>query len=842
MVDTDNLSPGMRQYMNIKNKHPDCVVLFRMGDFYETFYDDAKTVSRELEITLTKRGKGAKEAPLAGIPYHALDNYLPKLVKKGYKVVIVEQTEDPKFAKGLVKRDVLRVVTPGTIVSDECVGQKVNNYIMSIFSVRGKYGVSVCDLSTGEFTVTHVSDVVKLFSEIPRFSPQECLVSFDFDDRSVIAHLKDQGVFVTRYDSYNFDFRNAYKRLTSHFDTVSLAGYGIDDDEVIVCSAGALITYLYDTQKTSLSQITKIRKFASDSYMIIDPSTLRNLEIVSNVRDGSCNGSLLSVIDRTLTPMGGRLLRSCILRPLMDAKVIKSRLDAVDSFCNDSIMKSDTREILAKVNDIERLVGKVSLGSANPRDLVALKRSIEQVPKLKKVISNSDSSYVLRCADFADLSEICKLIDDSIDEDSSLNLKLGHVIKGGYNSSVDELRSILHGGRDWIVRLEKKERERSGIKSLRVGFNKVFGYYIEITNTYKDKAPEDYIRKQTLANAERYITEELKQMEEKVLGAEERMLGIEAQIFSSVVEKICIRISDLQSTARNLASVDVVSSLADVAQLNNYIKPEVCEGYDLEINGGRHPVVEKLVDESFVSNDCSFSEKMKMMIITGCNMSGKSTFMRQVAIIQLLAQIGSFVPADSAKLGIVDRIFTRIGAFDDLSHGQSTFMVEMSETANIINNATERSLIVLDEIGRGTSTYDGVSIAWAVAEHIYQSIGAKTLFATHYHVLNKMSEQYDGIKNFNVAVKEKGGDVIFLRRIVMGGTDKSYGIEVAKLAGLPKKVLDKSKEIMGMFEGDDKLSDKIDCRMNGKVKGKTVKKLQSSEVPMSLRRFVRSGE
>ncbi|MCK5300151.1 MAG: DNA mismatch repair protein MutS, partial [Candidatus Aenigmarchaeota archaeon] len=503
-----------------------------------------------------------------------------------------------------------------------------------------------------------------------------------------------------------------------------------DDDEVIVCSAGALITYLYDTQKTSLSQITKIRKFASDSYMIIDPSTLRNLEIVSNVRDGSCNGSLLSVIDRTLTPMGGRLLRSCILRPLMDAKVIKSRLDAVDSFCNDSIMKSDTREILAKVNDIERLVGKVSLGSANPRDLVALKRSIEQVPKLKKVISNSDSSYVLRCADFADLSEICKLIDDSIDEDSSLNLKLGHVIKGGYNSSVDELRSILHGGRDWIVRLEKKERERSGIKSLRVGFNKVFGYYIEITNTYKDKAPEDYIRKQTLANAERYITEELKQMEEKVLGAEERMLVIEAQIFSSVVEKICTRISDLQSTARNLASVDVVSSLADVAQLNNYIKPEVCEGYDLEINGGRHPVVEKLVDESFVSNDCSFSEKMKMMIITGCNMSGKSTFMRQVAIIQLLAQIGSFVPADSAKLGIVDRIFTRIGAFDDLSHGQSTFMVEMSETANIINNATERSLIVLDEIGRGTSTYDGVSIAWAVAEHIYQSIGAKTLFAT----------------------------------------------------------------------------------------------------------------
>ncbi|MCK5283945.1 MAG: DNA mismatch repair protein MutS, partial [Nanoarchaeota archaeon] len=488
-------------------------------------------------------------------------------------------------------------------------------------------------------------------------------------------------------------------------------------------------------------------------------------------------------------------------------------------------------------NDIERLVGKISLGSANPRDLVSLKRSIQLIPKLKKIVSNSDSSYVQRCADFPDLSEIWKLIDDAIDEDSSLNLKVGHVIKKGYNKEIDELREVLHGGKDWIVKLEEKERERSGIKSLKIGFNRVFGYYIEITNTYRKDVPDSYIRKQTLANAERYITDDLKLMEEKVLGAEERMLGLEADVFLLVINRICKRIEDLQSTARYIANIDVVCSLADIAHLNNYSRPDINEGYDMDVRGGRHPVVERLAGEDFVSNSCSFSKDQKMMLITGPNMSGKSTYLRQAAIIQLLAQSGGFVPADSAKLGIVDRLFSRIGAYDDLSHGQSTFMVEMSETANILNNATEKSLIILDEIGRGTSTYDGVSIAWAVAEHIYQTIGAKTLFATHYHALNKMGEQYSGIRNFNIAVKEKDGDIIFLRKIVEGGTDKSYGVEVAKLAGLPKSVLERSREIMKIFENDD-LSDKIDHRICGSLPG-GVGKPRVVEEPMSLRKFAR---
>jgi DNA mismatch repair protein MutS len=801
------LSPGMKQYFDIKDKHPDCLVLFRMGDFYETFYEDAKTAARVLDITLTARGKGEKRAPLAGIPYHALDTYLGKLVKTGHKVCIVEQLEDPKLAKGLVKRGVARIVTPGTVIEDSILSQNNNNFLLALNKENDVFGLSLADISTGEFLTTEVKDENKLLAEIDKFNPAEVIVPTSYFENELIKKIKDKDIFVNSFDDRFFWGEKAEKTIKEHFNVLNLEGFGLK--AVSVTTSGALLSYINTTQFSALNHINKINTYSVEKYMVMDSATQRNLELLRNIRDGSSRGTLFDVINKTTTSMGARKLKKWLLRPLLEIKDINKRLDGITELIDDAILKEDIKEVLAKFSDIERIIGKVSYGSSNARDLISLKFSLQAVPKLKELLINSKTEFLKEINQIDELKESAELIEKAIKDEPAAVLKEGNIIKKGYSQELDELRDIAFNGKKWMSKFEEDEKEKTGIKSLKIKYNRVFGYFIEVTKSNVHLVPNSYIRKQTQVNHERYITEDLKKKEDMILGAQDKINSLEYSLFVKVCEEIVKKTLEIQNIADKVSSLDCLVSLAVVAAENNYCRPEVSELDAIKIENGRHPVIEKITN-NFVDNDVNFDENERMKIITGPNMSGKSTLLRQNALIILMAQIGSYVPAKVAKIGIVDRIFSRVGAYDDLSMGQSTFMVEMNETANILNNSTPRSFIILDEIGRGTSTYDGFSLAWAISEYLYTRIRAKTMFATHYHQLNKMTEQFSGIKNYHVLVEEKNDKITFLRKMVSGGTDKSYGVHVAKLAGLPNEVIKRSKVLMKTLEEEDKIMRKLE--------------------------------
>ncbi len=792
------LTPGMQQYMDVKNAHPDCIILFRMGDFYETFFEDAKICARELEITLTARGKGETRAPLAGIPYHSIDPYIAKLIKKGYKVGIVEQTEDPKKAKGLVKRDLVRIITPGTVVESLMLSEGENNYLMALAKEKDDVALAVCDMSTGEFLTTQLSKE-KLMSEVRRLSPKEIVYPMSLDHADFIAELKEQQFLLHDFDDRHFQQEKAMQELKDHFSVANLKGFG-EYSDLMVQTSGALLSYLKTTQMTALPHIQSLHQYVLDEFMHLDSSTIRNLELVSGLFSDSDEGTLLKVVDHTVTPMGKRLLRKWITAPLKQKMMIDERLDAVASLKDDLLSRTRLRESLSNMYDIERLVARISFGNANPKDLVSLKLSLGELPSVRTLLTTQKAPLLVSIASLPDVSRAHDLIAKAIKDEPNTTLREGNVIKKGYHSELDELREIATHGKDHLAALEEREREKTGIKSLKVKFNKVFGYFIEVSKSNLHLVPEEYIRKQTQVNAERYITEELKEMENKILGAEERNVQLEYELFMQVLEELKRFIAPIQDIAKKLATLDCIISHAHLAQARAYVKPEMNEDGVLELIDSRHPVVEALSSHPFIPNNCSLREDARMMIITGPNMAGKSTYMRQVALITLMAHIGCFVPAQSASVCVVDRIFTRIGAYDDLVSGQSTFMVEMNETANILHNATKDSLVIVDEIGRGTSTYDGLSLAFAIAEYLYANISCMTLFATHYHHLNQLADMHEGIKNYNIAVEERDDDIIFLRKIVEGGTDKSYGIQVARLAGVPQAVIDTSKKVMSEFE------------------------------------------
>lgn len=813
------VTPMMQQYLDIKGQYKDCILFFRLGDFYEMFFSDAELASRELEITLTGRDCGLEErAPMCGVPFHAANNYVARLVSKGYKVAICEQVEDPALAKGIVKRDVIKVVTPGTVTDITMLDERKNNYLMSIYKNGNFYGLASVDITTGDFYGTRITwgnTRGKLFDEIAKYLPSEIIVNSElYGDNELTCEIKQRfNTYVSTFEEASFEYANARDTLRNQFENKTL---NIQEYDIAVNASGALLTYLESTQKVNLSHIQNFNLYALEEYMILDASSRRNLELTETMREKSKKGSLLWVLDKTMTSMGGRLLRKWIEQPLINHGDISLRLNAVEELKNKFMARVEARELLKRVYDIERLMGKVILGSVNCRDLIALKNSMSQIPYIKEILNGFETEYIKSCYSQLDsLEDVCNLIDISIIDDPPVTIKEGGIIKDGYNSEVDKLRSASIQGKDWIAALEASEREKTGIKNLKVGFNRVFGYYIEVTKSYFSLVPEEYIRKQTLANCERYITPELKEIEDNILGAEEKIVLLEYSLFVQIKDKIAEQLSRIKSTARALAEIDVLASLAEVADREDYCKPEVSVSDNIEIVDGRHPVVEKMTDKSgFVPNDTVLDmEEDRLAIITGPNMAGKSTYMRQSALIVLMAQIGSFVPASSAKIGLVDRIFTRVGASDDLASGQSTFMVEMSEVANILTNATKRSLLVLDEIGRGTSTFDGLSIAWAVIEYIVskEQLGCRTLFATHYHELTELEGKLPGIKNYCITVKEKGDDVIFLRKIIRGGADGSYGIQVAKLAGVPQGVIDRAKEILANL-------DDADINRNGKVR------------------------
>lgn len=814
-LDFDKLTPAMKQYAQLKKDYPDCIILFRMGDFYECFYEDAKLVAKELEITLTGRGKGDGRAPLAGIPFHSLDSYLPKLIKRGYKVAICEQIEDPKNAKGrLVKRDIVRIITPGTAISSSILDEKSNNYIFSIFK-QGNVGIAIVDVSTGLFLTTEV-DENKLFNEITKFNPSEIIIPESLGiDKEFVGSLRKLNIFVNYYPDYYFQINSSKERIIKEFNVLNLECFGINDKELCIRASGAILEYLNETQKTKLTHLNKIKFYSVSQYMVLDRSTIRNLELVSNIKDNSLRGSLLNTLDKTITPMGGRLLRSFLVQPLIDVKDIDLRLDAVEELIKNTFTRHDIKALLNNMYDIERLITKVNYLNANPRDLLSLKNSLAVLPKLKLLLLDKKSVLLNSIAKIDSLPEIVELIDNTIREDAPITVREGNMIKSEYDSNLKELHSLMHDTKTWIANLEQTEKEKTGISTLRISYNNVFGYYIEVTHAQQDKVPSNYIRKQTTKNTERYITEEMKLMEEKILGAQEKAVQLEYEIFMSILEQIKSQTLKVQNIAKNIALLDCLISLSEVAVNNRYVRPNFNTLNSLSLIESRHPVVEEIEDQ-FIPNDVTLSNESLLLIITGPNMSGKSTVMRQVALIQLMAQIGSFVPAKKADLSIVDRIFTRVGAYDDLTMGQSTFMVEMNETANILNNATHNSLVILDEIGRGTSTFDGISLAWAIAEYIHDNIKAKTLFATHYHQLNKLKEKCSNIKNFHVLVREQKDDILFLHKIVEGGTDKSYGIQVAKLAGVPKEVIERSKEIMNRLEFEDEISERIHSDLKSK--------------------------
>jgi DNA mismatch repair protein MutS len=815
------LTPAMHQFAASKKEYPDCLIMFRMGDFYEMFFEDAKTAARELEITLTSRGKGECKAPLAGIPFHALEPYLTKLVKKGYKVAICEQLEDPKKAKGIVKRGVTRIVTPGTMIDSTMLEPSSNNYIMALYPQLDKFGIALIDLSTGEFIVSEADSQQKVLNEMTKYSPAEILIPESLKvNQEFIATLKG---FINPYNDHFFTKSIAYNNLLNHFKVNSLHGFGIDDDLLAINAAGALLNYLKDTQKTQLSYINKIRSYKQSECMVLDSSTLRNLELLTNIKENSARGSLISVLNKTKTPMGARFMKKVMLQPLLDKMRINERFDCVEELVNDSMLRVELVDALKEITDVERIISRVMYGNANARDLISLKNSLSFLPKIKSLISEKKSALLNRMKDMPTSDEAVALINSSIKDEPALTLREGNFIKEGYNAELDEIRNIAFNTKDWLVSLENQERTRTGIKSLKIGYNKVFGYFITVSNSNKNNIPSDYIRKQTLVNGERYITPELKEKENIILNAEERMNELEYQLFQEIITKISMYFEEVQRSASCIAELDVFLSFAETAVMNNYVRPKLNDRKLIELKACRHPVIETLTQQ-FVPNDFRIDNDNRLQIITGPNMSGKSTAMRQVALIQLMAQIGSFVPCSSADVCLVDRIFTRVGAYDDLTMGQSTFMVEMTETANILNNATDKSLIILDEIGRGTSTFDGISIAWAVAEYINNKIKAKTLFATHYHQLNMLAEKFSGIKNYNIAVSETDDDIIFLRKLVEGGTDKSYGIQVAKLAGVPSEVIERSKTIMNKLESEDDINERVNGNDSDNQLKKEVKK------------------
>ena len=821
VVDKEKCSPMMQNYLETKEKYKDCILFYRLGDFYEMFFDDAILVSRELEITLTGKDCGLEErAPMAGIPYHAAESYLAKLVAKGYRVAICEQLEDPKTTKGIVKRGVIKIVTPGTVVESNMLEERKNNYIMSIYKAGLYFGIAVSDISTGEFYAAQIKEnnnFSLLLDEISRYSPAEIIVN-QMMNQSTEEIAKIQTRFPSTYittcdETY---FKADSEKVKQDFLLVDNKGNeleNVEDRILAISSINALKQYIQNTQMTDLSHINKVVIYSVSKYMSLDINARRNLEITEKLRDKSKKGTLLWVLDKTSTSMGGRCLRRWLNDPLIDVDEINKRLGAVEELKNNLILRGDIAENLKKVYDIERLAGKMAYGNGTPRDMITLKNSLKKLPEIRKVLQNVNSEYLKEIYEKIDeLQDIYQLIEKSIIEDPPMNTKDGGYIKIGYNEEIDQLKHATTDGKSWLMKLEADEKEKTGIKSLKVGFNKVFGYYIEVTNTYKNMVPDTYIRKQTLTNGERYITEELKTMENQILGAEEKVIKLELEVFHQIREEIAKNVKRLQKTAEAISILDVLVSFAQVAEDMNYCKPVINQEGIIDIKEGRHPVIEKmLASGEFIPNDTYLDEDTnRLAIITGPNMAGKSTYMRQVALITLMAQVGSFVPASSATIGVVDKIFTRVGASDDLSMGQSTFMVEMMEVASILKEATKNSLIILDEIGRGTSTYDGLSIAWAVAEYIADKTkcGAKTLFATHYHEMTTLEDEQNGIKNYSVAVKEKGEDIIFLRKIVKGGTDESYGVHVAKLAGVPKEVTKRANEILKSLERKSILKDK----------------------------------
>ncbi len=798
------LSPMMAQYMETKKQYHDCILFYRLGDFYEMFFDDAKTVSRELELTLTGKECGLEErAPMCGVPYHAVDAYLSRLVQKGYKVAIAEQMEDPKLAKGLVKREVIRVVTPGTITSSQALDETKNNYLMGIVYLGDRMGISVADITTGDFLVTEVENERSLYDEIYKFSPPEIICNDAFSMSGIsLEEMKNRYQFsVSSLDSRFFQEESCRRILLEHFKVGSLEGLGLADYDSGVIAAGSVLQYLYETQKNGLDHMTVIVPYSTGNYMVLDSSTRRNLELLDTMRERQKRGSLLWVLDKTRTAMGARLLRTWIEQPLIDRDAILERQQAIEELNLNYIGREELGEYLNPIYDLERLIGRISYKTANPRDLLAFCNSIAMIPHIKKLLCEFTCGNLKALREELDsLEELCDLIRSAIVDEPPVAIREGGIIREGYYEEADQLRHAKTEGKTWLAQLEAREREKTGIKNLKIKFNKVFGYYFEVTNSFKELVPEYFIRKQTLTNAERYTTDELKKLEDIILGAEDKLFSLEYDLFCEVRDKIAAEVVRIQKTARALATVDVYVSLSTVATRNNYIKPSINEKGAIQIKGGRHPVVEKMMgNDFFVANDTFLDNgKNRISIITGPNMAGKSTYMRQTALIVIMAQLGSFVPADSANIGICDRVFTRVGASDDLASGQSTFMVEMTEVANILRNATRNSLLILDEIGRGTSTFDGLSIAWAVVEHISNTrlLGAKTLFATHYHELTELEGIISGVNNYCIAVKEKGDDIMFLRRIVRGGADKSYGIQVAKLAGVPESVILRAKELV----------------------------------------------
>ena len=804
-------TPMMQHYLKTHEEYKDCILFYRLGDFYEMFFDDAKVVSKELELTLTGKSCGAEErAPMCGIPYHAAETYLTRLVKKGYKVAICEQVEDPKLAKGMVKREVTRVVTPGTTLNAQALDETKNNYIMCIAYIGDHYGISSADITTGDYYVTEVDSERKLLDEVNKYQPTEIICNEAFYISGIdIDDMKNRmGIVIYSLDAWYFSDETAQMTLKDHFKVRDLEGLGLADYDSGVVAAGALLKYLYETQKTTLSNLVAIHPYTTGKFMIIDSSTRRNLELVETLREKQKRGSLLWVLDKTRTAMGARTLRSFVEQPLIERTEIEERYDAIDEFNTNAITREEIREYLNPVYDLERLITRVTYQTANPRDLIAFRNSIHMLPPIKTLMSDFQSP-LLKCLyeQLDTLDELYELIERSITEEPPLTLHDGGILKEGYNEEVDRLRKAKTDGKSWLADLEAKEREKTGIKNLKIKYNKVFGYYLEVTNSFKDLVPDYFTRKQTLANAERFITPELKELEDVILGAEDKLIVLEYELFREVRQKVADEVVRIQKTAKAVAQIDVFASLATVAEQNNYCRPKLNEKGLIDIKDGRHPVVERMIqNEMFVANDTYLDNgSNRVSIITGPNMAGKSTYMRQSALIVLMAQIGSFVPAKSAKIGIVDRIFTRVGASDDLASGQSTFMVEMSEVANILRNATSNSLLILDEIGRGTSTFDGLSIAWAVVEHISNPrlLGAKTLFATHYHELTELEGKLNSVNNYCIAVKEKGDDIVFLRKIVKGGADKSYGIQVAKLAGVPDNVIERAKEIVEELSNND---------------------------------------
>lgn len=802
-MNTGTMTPMMKVYCETKEKYKDCILFYRLGDFYEMFFEDALIASKELEITLTGKDCGLEErAPMCGVPFHAVDGYLNKLVSKGYKVAICEQLEDPKQAKGLVKRDVIRVVTPGTNLDAQALDESRNNYLMCIICMEDRYGLSVADISTGEYLVTELDSEKKLLDEINKFSPSEIICNHSFYVSGVdIEDMKERlHISVFSLDSWYFDDALCARNLMEHFHVSSLSGLGLDAYSCGIIAAGALLQYLIETQKTSIANLTALTPYSISKYMVLDSSTRRNLELCETLREKNKRGSLLWVLDKTKTAMGARMLRRYLEQPLIEKEEIMQRLDAVEELKDNAITREELREYLNPVYDLERLISRISYQTANPRDLVAFKTSLSMLPHIKYIMKSLQSPLLVQLQEEMDeLADLFALVDTAIVDEPPISIRDGGFIKEGYNEEVDRLRHAKTEGKSWLAKLEAEEREKTGIKTMKVKYNKVFGYYLEVTNSYKDMVPDYYTRKQTLTNAERYITPELKELEETILGSEDKLTALEYDLYVEVRGKIADEILRIQKTAHAIAGVDVFASLALVAERGNYVKPSINEKGVLDIKNGRHPVVEKMIpNDMFIANDTYLDNgKSRISIITGPNMAGKSTYMRQTALIVLMAQIGSFVPADAAKIGLVDRIFTRVGASDDLASGQSTFMVEMTEVANILRNATRSSLLILDEIGRGTSTFDGLSIAWAVVEYISNPklLGAKTLFATHYHELTELEGKLPGVNNYCIAVKENGDDIVFLRKIIQGGADKSYGIQVAKLAGVPDMVIERAKEL-----------------------------------------------